>query len=130
MPDLTLAEVVKEIREIRDHCRDNHHNEEADTLTDAIMLLARVEPAVPTEQPDWRCPNCGWRRGAPPEVTVQAGAEREALEAALRYALQLYDTAQDVVSDIGTLSLTDPHDGTSPLDRLTALLRPAATEGE
>jgi len=81
-------------------------------------------------QPDWCCPNCGWRRGVPPEVTVQAGAEREALEAALRYALQLYDTAQDVVSDVGTLSLTDPHDGTGPLDRLAALLRPAATEGE
>ena len=35
-------------------------------LVDRADVFHILAP-IPLTQPDWKCPNCGWRRGAPPE---------------------------------------------------------------
>ena len=60
-----------------------------ETCESASRLLDRAAQALrakPSEQPDWSCPNCGWRRGAPPEEPAAGHASRALIEAISAWA--------------------------------------------
>jgi len=63
---LTLEEVKQGVQRLVEACPQTSESCRCHVLKPVLALLVRVAGPAPLAA-DWRCPNCGWRRGAPPE---------------------------------------------------------------